>query len=112
MPRLTPFHFRLLFSLCAFAVLVLALLPPGVPEPTTGWDKTNHLLAFGVLAMLGVRAWPGRVWQVAVALIGYGGLIEFLQSLTSYREPAWLDVLADALGIAVGLMLSYRAIRA
>ncbi|AZG15385.1 VanZ family protein [Cupriavidus pauculus] len=93
-------------------MLVLSLLPPDIPEPTTGWDKTNHMLAFGVLAALGVRSWPGRVWPVIVWLVAYGGLIEILQSLTSYRDASWPDLLADSLGIAIGLMLSYRAIRA
>lgn len=112
MPRLTSTHFRLLFGLCALAVLVLSLLPPDIPEPTTGWDKTNHMLAFGVLAALGVRSWPGRVWPVIAGLVAYGGLIEILQSLTSYRDASWPDLLADSIGIAIGLMLSYRAIRA
>jgi len=34
-------------------VLVLALLPSQPPVFTTGWDKSNHLLAFGALAWLG-----------------------------------------------------------
>ena len=42
---------------CVLAVLVLALLPSPPPVFTTGWDKSNHLLAFGALA------WPG--WGVA-----------------------------------------------
>lgn len=112
MRRLAVPHFRMLFAACALAVLVLSLLPPSVPEPTTGWDKTNHLLAFGVLAMLAARAWPGKGWQVMVGLIAYGGVIEWLQSMTTYRDASWLDLLADAVGIAMGMLLSYRAIRA
>ncbi|GJG98869.1 VanZ family protein [Cupriavidus pauculus] len=112
MPRLTSSNFRLLFAACALGVLVLSLLPPDAPEVSTGWDKSNHLLAFGVLAVLGVRAWPGRAWHVVVGLIAYGGMIEFLQSLTTYRDASWLDLLADGVGIAIGLALSYRVIRA
>lgn len=111
MIRLTPPHYRILFSLCALAVLVLSLLPPDAPEPTTGWDKTNHLLAFGTLAVLGVRAWPARAWHLALALTAYGAAIEALQSLTAYRNASWADLLADVLGIAIGLAFSFRAIR-
>lgn len=112
MTRLTTSHYRILFSICTLAVLVLSLLPPDAPEPTTGWDKTNHLLAFGTLAALGVRAWPARVWQLAWALIAYGAAIEALQSLTAYRTASWADLLADVLGIGIGMALSFRAIRA
>lgn len=34
------------FGIVALAVLVLALMPTVPHMPTTGWDKTNHLLAF------------------------------------------------------------------
>ena len=110
--RLTTSHYRVLFALCALAVLVLSLQSPDVSEPTTGWDKTNHLLAFGTLAVLGIRAWPTRAWHLALALTAYGAAIEALQSLTAYRNPSWADLLADVLGIALGLALSFRAIRA
>lgn len=112
MTRLTPTHYRWLFSICALAVLVLSLLPPDMAQPTTGWDKTNHLLAFGTLAVLGLRAWPGRIWQLALALTAYGAAIEVLQSLTPYRTSSWADLLVDVLGIAIGMALSFRAIRA
>lgn len=34
---------------CMLLVLVLSLLPPSPQLPTTGWDKSNHVLAFAVL---------------------------------------------------------------
>ncbi|MWL87176.1 VanZ family protein [Cupriavidus sp. SW-Y-13] len=112
MRRPTLFQCRVLFTVCSVAVLALSLLPPGMPEPTTGWDKSNHVLAFSVLTWLAARAWPGRLWRVAGGLIVYGVLIEWLQSMTGYREASWLDLCADAVGIGVGMMLSFRAIRA
>ncbi|WP_255371060.1 VanZ family protein [Cupriavidus sp. YR651] len=102
-PILTISRFRLLFWLCALVVMVLSLLPPSTPLPTTGWDKTNHLLAFSVLAVLGLRAWPTRRWRVLVGLVVYGALIEVLQGMSGDREPSWLDLLADTIGIALGL---------
>jgi len=103
-PRLTPIQYRRLFSICAVAVLVLSLLPPSVPQPTTGWDKSNHLLAFGVLALLGVRAWDGRVAAVLAGLMAYGVLIEWLQGMTPTRSSDWHDLIADAGGLALGLL--------
>ncbi|TWG89124.1 VanZ family protein [Cupriavidus gilardii J11] len=101
----TPAHWRLSFWLCLAAVLTLALLPPATPMPTTGWDKSNHLLAFATLLVLGRQAYPTRAWTLAAGLLAYGGLIEWLQSLTPYRYADWSDLLADAVGMAVGWAL-------
>jgi VanZ family protein len=97
-----PLTWRWLFALCALAVLVLSLLPPSTPLPSTGWDKSNHLLGFAVLAWLGLRAYPRRVLAVLAGLVLYGGMIEVLQSFTPYRFADWIDLVADALGVGMG----------
>lgn len=102
------------FCVCVLAILVLSLIPVGPEMPTTGWDKTNHLLGFGVLAVLGLRAWPRRALRVALGLMALGALIEGLQSLTTYRTAEWGDWLADALGLLLGaalLALATRVVR-
>lgn len=106
-PTLTPPRWRVLFWFCAAAVLVLSLMPPTQPLPTTGWDKTNHMLAFAVLGMLGRRAYPGRGWRVWLGLVAYGGLIELLQGQTGYRDADWLDLLADSAGLVAGMALDW-----
>lgn len=83
-------------------VLLLSLAPPVPHLPTTGWDKSDHLLAFAVLTTLGCRAYPAHIAAVLVGLFFYGGLIEVLQSFTPYRLAEWKDVIADGLGIIVG----------
>ena len=98
----TPKTWRLALYACMLAVLVLSLIPPGPELPTTGWDKTNHLLAFGVLALLGCRGYPRNVAMLLVCLLAFGALIEVLQSLTPYRFAEWGDLLADALGLVLG----------
>lgn len=109
--RLTPTRYRLLFWICAVSVLVLSLLPPSVPQPSTGWDKSNHFLAFGVLALLGVRAWAGKLPAVLAALMVYGVLIEWLQGMTPNRTSDWHDLIADAIGLALGLVLHAALLR-
>lgn len=101
---------RLTFWTCVFAVMVLALIPPVPHMPTTGWDKSNHLLAFAVLTLLGCWAYPGRTMAVLLGLLTYGGLIESLQSLTPDRFAEWADWLADGLGLmlGLGLQLSFK----
>ena len=94
------------FLVCLTGVLVLSLVPTTPPALTTGWDKTNHLLGFAVLGLLGCRSYPGHAAAVLLALLAYGGLIEVLQSLTPYRLAEWADLLADALGLLLGAVLA------
>lgn len=70
--------------------------------PATGWDKTNHLLAFTVLAWLGCESFPQRTPSLLFGLLAYGALIEILQSFTPYRIAEWHDLLADGLGLLLG----------
>ena len=70
--------------------------------PTTGWDKSNHVLAFAVLAFLAHTAWPGRSWLVPLRLFAYGAFIELLQAFTPDRYAEWSDLLADGVGLLIG----------
>ena len=103
--RIPLWLWRLALVICLSAVLILALLPDPDPRLSTGWDKSNHLLAFGVSAFLGCFALRGRWRVVAPGLLGYGVLIEVLQGLTGYRYAEWADLLADGLGIGLGIGL-------
>jgi VanZ family protein len=94
------------FWLCALAVLVLSLVPVAPELPTTGWDKSNHFLGFASLAFLGLPSYPRHRIFVLGGLILYGGLIEVLQSLTTYRLAEWGDLLADAIGVAIGYYIN------
>jgi VanZ family protein len=97
---------RWAFAVGLVLVMAVALMPPQIPLPTTGWDKANHALAFAVLAVLGFASYPRRMAVVLIGLLAYGGLIELLQSLTPHRTAEWLDVGADGFGLAVGSMLT------
>ncbi|MBK7674000.1 MAG: VanZ family protein [Candidatus Accumulibacter sp.] len=98
----------MLFWPTVLAVLVLSLIPPGPRLPDTGWDKSNHLLAFAVLAVLGLRSYPGSKGVLLVGLLAYGGVIEGLQSLAPDRFAEWADLLANALGLLFGWGLGWH----
>ena len=114
---MTPFFssglrpWRVLLAVALLAILVLSLMPPSSNLPTTGWDKSNHMLGFGTLGLLGARGWPGRTVIVLAALLAYGGLIEVLQSLTPYRSAEWADLLADGVGLGIGLLVARLSLR-
>lgn len=96
---------RLIFFTAAIAVLIASLVPPGTSLPGTGWDKANHVLAFGVLGALGTLAYPRRARWIILVLVVYGSLIELLQSFTPYRFAEFGDLLADIGGAAVGCLI-------
>ncbi len=99
-------HWRGLLLALLIAVTVLALIPD---PPTNGLpqgDKLNHLLAFGTLAAvasLSTREGWRRALTAAIGLLLYGGWIELVQTLLPWRSGEWLDLAADAVGIAIGL---------
>ena len=98
----TLVFWRLSFWICLIAVLLLALLPPSINIPTTGWDKLNHVLAFCALSFLSFRAYPNHHLRLLILLLAYGGLIEVMQSFTAYRFAEWADLLADGIGLCIG----------
>ncbi|KAF0812198.1 hypothetical protein IGB42_03186 [Andreprevotia sp. IGB-42] len=113
--KMAKFHalipWRWLFGICLCCVLVLALIP-STASPSTGWDKSNHLLAFAVLTFLARRAWPGRTWPVLLGLVAFGGLIEILQAFTPDRSADWDDLLADSISIAAMWLIDMALMRA
>jgi VanZ family protein len=101
---------RALFLLLLAAITWLALSPAPLKTLNTGWDKANHVLAFTALAFAGVWGWwpRPRRWVVLFAvLLAYGGAIEIAQSFLPPREADWEDLLADSVGISLGLLFAW-----
>ena len=88
-------------------VVGIAALSPGEIAPTLSpSDKLDHLFAFAVLAATGVlalRRQASSLLVVAALLLAYGGFIELAQMHIPGRYGDWGDVLADALGVALGI---------
>jgi VanZ family protein len=104
-----PWRVALVVLLCVISVLALSPTPPR--EADLGWDKLNHLAAFGALAVTASLGF-GRAWaRVGVSLLGYGALIEVVQAFIPNRSSDWDDLLADAVGIVLGLALAAGASR-
>lgn len=108
-PRFRP-HCRALLVLLCLVAGWFAFTPQPPPMPDfDGADKVNHLLAFGSMATAASLGWPAGPrarWGVGLGLLAYGGLIELVQSQIPSRTAAWDDLLADAVGIAGGLLLA------
>lgn len=96
------------FALLAAVVAVswLAFTSTSIRPAQIASDKFNHALAFFVLAFLIDNAFPRvrflyvKVWP----LIVYGVVIEIVQRFVS-RDPSWLDLVADGVGISLYWLL-------
>lgn len=103
-PRWQP-AWRLLWLALVTVICWLAFSPHPPQGADLGWDKANHAAAFATLAMVGLQCLRSR-WRplwVLLALLGYGVLIELVQSRIPGREADAMDVLADMVGAAIGL---------
>jgi hypothetical protein len=119
--------------LCATAVLLLVaglfvggLQPVAVGLLTAPWDKLAHATVFAVLTALlalalhGKPPHPGARWAlrpgtalvVAALLAGAVGIADELHQATlPGRVPGLDDLLADAVGICVGLWVARGVLR-
>lgn len=102
-PRASP-AWRVAFVLLLVSISYLALTPHPPQGLSTGWDKSNHALAFAALLVSCRLAWPRQhAWLFILALLAYGGLIEILQTQVPGRDGDLMDLLADSVGLALGL---------
>lgn len=104
-------RWRTLFIALVLVIGWLALTPAPPRELTTGWDKSNHLLAFASLMVSGRLAWPRHWLALFVGLLAYGGAIELMQLQVPGRDGEWADLLADSIGLALGHLLAPLALR-
>lgn len=96
---------RAAFWVALLAITALALTPgPALPPVLLGADKLKHIAAFAVLAGLLRWGWPElRLWIGAAVLMAHGAFLEIVQgSPVLQREMSLADLVADAIGIALG----------
>jgi VanZ family protein len=94
------------------AVVVLSLIPVPV-DLGENRDKLAHFLAYGSLSFWFGMLFGGRGRQlgIAIALAAMGVALEFLQGLTDYRSFEVADMIANAVGAALGWGLAQTPLR-
>ncbi len=98
--------YKVLFWLALLASYVLAMIPQEMaPEIGELSDKTLHFIAFAVLTLLLTLAYAISWLKATLYLLFYAFFIEFSQYFTPNRCAEWLDIVADAIGIGLGLIL-------
>jgi VanZ family protein len=113
--RVTFFRNRTAWFLlsCALAVTVgvLTLMPEASnPVGPQGIDKVYHMVAFAALIFPTAMLRPKRCLAAGFLAILYGGMIEVIQP-TFGRSADMSDLLADVLGVAIGIFLGLAARR-
>ncbi len=88
------------------AILYIATTDSSYPIPPSNNDKISHLIAFVELTVLARLSWPHirAIWYLP-ALLGFGFALEAMQANLPYRVFSLTDVLANAAGIAIGLLI-------
>src|SRR5260370_39018940 len=94
------------------AVVVLSLIPIPI-DLGENRDKLAHAAAYGGLSFwFGmIHASRRRQLAIAIALAAMGVVLEFLQGLTDYRTFEVADMIANAIGAALGWGLAQTHLR-
>jgi len=97
------------FWVLLLACLALSLMPqpPGVFELAS--DKLWHALAYLVLYLSCQIAYHGQIRQSIrfTLLLGFSLLLEILQDVLPYREFSLLDLVANAAGLFLGMVVCW-----
>ncbi len=97
---------KTLFWLALAGSYVLAVMPQqSVPGLTPFSDKGNHLLAFSILTLLLLDAYRVKYLSAFTWMIVYGIFIEVSQLFAVNRHGELLDVVADSIGVVIGILL-------
>ncbi len=94
------------FYICLIAIEFLATTTIQIEVVESSWDKANHFIAFFVLYVLLSLSYEKMSVRVKTAwLILFGFQIEIVQSFIEGRYFSLMDVVADSVGILIGVVL-------
>lgn len=100
---------RLLLATGLATASWLAFSPVDAPEGIEHLDKVRHLMAFASLALAASFSWSATRRStvfIAAGLMAYGLFIELVQTQLPTRSGSGADWLADAVGVAAGMLLA------
>ena len=88
------------------AVIYLSLTPHPIEIDMEHGDKLGHFLAYFTLMIWFAQLYQRRSHvRWGLGFIALGIALEYLQGWSGYRDFEYLDMVADATGVAVGWML-------
>jgi VanZ family protein len=94
-------------------VLAAAMMPPSWYGPVdlqpifANFDKWLHGATFTMLSLWFAGQYARHsYWRIAMALAGFGLLIEVAQRAVTYRTADGMDLLADLAGVSIGMLIA------
>ena len=97
--------FRIYFFVCLLAIEFLATTTIHIEVVESNWDKANHFVAFFTLYVLLTLAYKNfSILLKTALLVAFGLQIEIVQSFIDGRYFSLLDVVADSVGILLGVL--------
>ena len=98
--------FRLMFFVCLISIEFLATTTQEIKVIENTWDKANHFIAFFTLYTLLSFAYKELNTKTKILLLlAFGLQIEIVQSFIDGRYFSLLDIVADSIGIAIGIFI-------
>ena len=72
------------------------------------WDKVGHLVLYFIFALLGYRVVsnPRHYLYLCTGIVVYSGLMEVAQSFMPGRMMSAYDLLANAVGVAIAIIIT------
>lgn len=92
------------------AVWVLCLMPAPPSGGSHYIDKLEHAGAYLLQVLAFVILFPQYRGRIVLAFLLQGALLEGLQALTTWRSAEWADMLANGLGVLLGVLLAQASI--
>ena len=95
-------------GLLILLVIYLSLAPISIKVPVEEGDKLGHVAAYAALMLWFANLYGTltRRGMFAIGFVALGVALEFVQGWTGYRTFEVADMVADALGVAVGWTLA------
>ena len=98
--------FRIAFFVCLLSIEFLATTTMKIEVVESIWDKANHFIAFFTLYILLSLAYKYFNTKTKILLLlAFGLQIEIVQSFIDGRYFSLLDVVADSIGMVIGVYI-------
>ncbi|MBA3025880.1 MAG: VanZ family protein [Sulfurimonas sp.] len=98
--------FQVMFYTALLCIMFLATTTIKIEAVESMWDKSNHFIAFFVLYVLLSLAYKELSAKVKITLLlAFAVFIEVVQYFIPGRFFSLMDVVADGIGIAIGIAL-------